>query len=948
MRRMACLILLIAACARPPAAPVPRPNIDPAALPSSEQAARADSVRRDSARADSTRATVSIGAAASVPAADAWRNGWMPLHETGVAALRREHPEFDGRGVLIAILDSGIDGAVAGLRTTSTGERKILDLRDFSGEGRVPLSPIVAEGDVVTVSGRQLRGFGRVAGFAVGGTLYGGVLHELPLGPAAGDVNGNGIVGDTLALIVVRGSAGWMLFADTDGDGSLANERPVADFLAGHETFGWHARGAPSPLDVAVNFTPGAAGAPPRLDLFFDSFAHGTHVAGIAAGHDIGGVHGFDGVAPGAFLLGCKISNDAQGSVSTTGAMLRALDYAIRFAVDRRLPLVVNLSFGVGNESEGAARIDHAVDSILAAHPDVVLAVSAGNDGPGLSTIGFPASVSRGITVGATLPAAFLTGTPAGGSPSPIAPFSARGGELARPDLLAPGMAYSTVPPWDAGGEREGGTSMAAPEIAGLVAILRSALAPRTADAFTIRQALMVTAHPVAGASFLDQGTGVPDAGAALRWLARGDKTATVTVAGPSGRGDAAWQVVVGQRPDTTATFTLSGAAGPYRLASSAPWLHAPRTVAAGAGRVTVSYDARAFAVPGVYTGVVSAWTADTLAGPAFRLVNTVVVATPADRALSAGLELAAGEVRRIFFAADSGRPFTLRAASSADGATLYLHEPGGMPYRGGSGLSIASADSAATYEVGGREVVPGVYEAVVAAPPLERAVVRVQLIPSPVTLRLARGREAVAATLVNHGDSTLTARAVAIVAGAERLVLTHATGSATQYIPFIAPAWARGAIIETTMERAQWNRFTDFGVTLFDSAGAQLGSEPLNYAVGRLQVAFPEGHGDLAVRVGLFPGFADSADAARGWTVRTSIRLYADSAITLASDGGAAPVAVQLPAGATRVVRFALPPASPALGDGFFPLAALVVEANGLLWSREAGLPAPLPPVMR
>src|SRR5512133_1156895 len=158
MRRAAWLVVAAAACARPATAPVPRPNIDPAALPSPEQAARTEAASRDSARA-----TVSVGTAASGSAADAWRSGWMPLRETGVDAFIREHPTFDGRGVLIAILDSGIDGTVAGLGTTSAGERKILDLRDFSGEGSVPLVPVTADRDAVTIAGRRLTGIGRVA-----------------------------------------------------------------------------------------------------------------------------------------------------------------------------------------------------------------------------------------------------------------------------------------------------------------------------------------------------------------------------------------------------------------------------------------------------------------------------------------------------------------------------------------------------------------------------------------------------------------------------------------------------------------------------------------------------------------------------------------------------------------------------------------------------------------
>lgn len=936
-------LLLVAACAASAGPPVPKPNIDPGALPSAEQAARQDSIR--------ARAAVAPAADPVAPPADAFRNGWMPLSETGVDVFVRAHPAFDGRGVLIAILDSGIDAGIAGLGLTSTGERKILDLRDFSGEGAVALSAITPEGDVVRVGGRRLSGYGRVAALAAGGRAWGGVLREIPLGAAAGDVNGNGVVGDSLPVLVVRASDGWVLFADADGDGSLANDRPVRDFLAGHETFGWTTGGRPSPLTVAVNFGPGSGDGPPHLDLFFDNLGHGSHVSGIAAAHDMYGVAGFNGVAPGAMLLGCKIANDAQGGITTTASMVRALGYAIRFAAERRLPLVVNLSFGVGNEVEGSARVDAAIDSILAAHPDVVFTVSAGNDGPGLSTLGFPASALRGITVGATMPAVFLTEARGARPASPVAAFSARGGELARPDIITPGMAYSTVPRWDTGDEREGGTSMAAPHAAGLAALLISAIAPRRVDAATIRQALMVTARPVPGGTYLDQGTGVPDVSRALLWLERGRTARVVSVTGPGGRGTAAYQVrAAGQRPDTVATFSIAGARpDTFHLRSSAAWLHVPaRVISSGATPVRVTYDAKAFALPGVYTGVVTGWPADTMAGPAFRLVNTVVIAHPAARQVTLRVDLAPGAVQRVFFSADSERPFSVRAESATEGATLYLHEPDGMPFRGGSGIAAGSGDSAAGYDVGGRDVAPGVYEAVVVAPPLDGASAAIEVWHSPVVLRLVRERTGVEARLVNLQDSVVRARVAVVLAGAERVQATYARGSATQSIPFIVPAWARGAIIETSMDRSQWERFTDFGVTLFDSTGAQMGTEPLNYSFGRLQVAFPAGHGPMSVRIGMFPAFADSADAARGWSVRTSIRLYADSAITLAAESGDVPVSLELPRRGPAVARFRLPESPWPLGDGFFPLAAIVAEAGGTLWSREAGLPAAPPPVMR
>ena len=60
-------------------------------------------------------------------------------------------------GVLIGILDSGIDPGIPGLATTTTGERKILDLRDFSGEGEVRLEKASPAGDTVLV-GEQAAG----------------------------------------------------------------------------------------------------------------------------------------------------------------------------------------------------------------------------------------------------------------------------------------------------------------------------------------------------------------------------------------------------------------------------------------------------------------------------------------------------------------------------------------------------------------------------------------------------------------------------------------------------------------------------------------------------------------------------------------------------------------------------------------------------------------------
>src|SRR5437868_15484216 len=172
------------------------------------------------------------------------------------------------------------------------------------------------------------------------------------------------------------------------------------------------------------------------------------------------------------------------------------------------MPLVLDLSFGVGTEREGHAVIDSIGTAFLAAHPAVVFTISAGNDGPGLSTLGFPASADLALSVGASYPGAFARPVQPGTSPAPdvMGWWSSRGAEHAKPDVVAPGVAFSSVPRWNAGAEIKDGTSMAAPHAAGLAACLLSAMAQegRKVSATEITQALRATAVPFRGESPID------------------------------------------------------------------------------------------------------------------------------------------------------------------------------------------------------------------------------------------------------------------------------------------------------------------------------------------------------------------------------------------------------------------------------------------------------------
>lgn len=885
-----------------------------------------------------------------LPPADAFAHGWMPLTSTGVTALRQAHPTYDGRGVLIGILDSGIDPGIPGLSTTSTGDRKILDLRDFSGEGEVALERVIPQGDSVRLAGRALAGFSRVRTLNTAGPYFAGSIRELPLGEMpASDLNGDRDDTDTLMVVVTRATDGWVLFADTDGDGSLADERPVHDYLIGRETFSWFTRPRPPQITLAANFR--ADHGVPSLDLFFDTSAHGSHVAGIAAGHDLYGVPGFDGVAPGAQLIGLKIANNAQGGISTTGSMLRALDYAIAFAAQRHLPLVINMSFGVGNEQEGKARIDQLIDSVLAAHPGVVFTISAGNDGPGLSTLGFPGSADRAITVGATFPTAFLNGS-SPGAVDPIAYFSSRGGELAKPDIVTPGLAYSTVPRWNTGDEQKGGTSMAAPHAAGLAALLASAIVQRggTMEARQIRQALMVTARPIAGESFIDDGTGVPDINAAVQWLEAKHSVPEIWVHAVGHGASAAFRRTGFASPaDTLQKFALQRPSGAkeeaFTLRSSAEWLRAPASVQLKGSETTVSvsYQSDRLRDPGVHTGVISGWSADTLAGPAFRLVNTVVVPATGPRIDLGSTMVAPGGQRRIFFEAEPDRPFmvTTTTASRSERVLAYLHEPGGQPYREASdGIQAGAGEDAGTFLIDGRDVVPGFYEAVAVAPPLQKAGTSILVEQSPVAIAARRDVTGLQISLRNFTDQSRTEKPFAVLVGAERGATVVSRGGEPQRIPFTIPDWAVHAVVDISMEPAQWSRFTDFGVTLFDSAGRQLGKSPLNYATGRLHIDLSQQHGTAASLM-LSPGLADPNSVER-WAAKVSIRLYVDSAKVVRLEGNPITVPANGTAGTTLQMQ---PPAVP-LGDAFFPLGIVVLPDGERTWTREVGLPVPSAPL--
>jgi len=224
-----------------------------------------------------------------------------------------------------------------------------------------------------------------------------------------------------------------------------------------------------------------------------DTHYHGTHVmgtiTGLAADDTIG-------VAPGALWIASNVINQGASS-EFDGDVINSLQFMTdpdgNPATTDDVPDVVQNSWGVNENFSGYVDCDSrwwtAIDNCEAA--GVVLTWSAGNEGPGGTSLRSPADRAtdqyNAFSVGSTLPNA----------PYDISSFSSRGpsgcgGAYAtKPEIVAPGSdIYSAAP--GGGYQYLSGTSMAGPHVAGVVALMRAA--NPGLDVITVKEILMQTA----------------------------------------------------------------------------------------------------------------------------------------------------------------------------------------------------------------------------------------------------------------------------------------------------------------------------------------------------------------------------------------------------------------------------------------------------------------------
>lgn len=376
-----------------------------------------------------------------------------------VSHFTQKHPTYDGRGVVVAIFDTGVDPGAAALATTPSGEPKIIDVIDCTGSGDVDTSTTVSEsGDAGSFEApsegpRRLRGVrGNWLALAPdwrarGGTWHVGTKALFELVPKA---LADTLRGDrrrvwqeeqrVLLATATREAAAFRAEAKPGDDEarrrrgaelearvalllSLADKaEDVGPFV---DAVVWEDEREPGRWWAALDTSELEGGVPLAEFAPMTDFAIARQYATFSPGaacnfatniYDDGrvlsivvdaGSHGTHvaGIVAAHDEADARLSGVAPGAQIVSckigdtrlGSMETApgLFRAIAAAVRHRVD-IINMSYGESTATPDAGRFVELAEEAVREH-GIVFVASAGNSGPGLASVGAPGGTSSAV-----------------------------------------------------------------------------------------------------------------------------------------------------------------------------------------------------------------------------------------------------------------------------------------------------------------------------------------------------------------------------------------------------------------------------------------------------------------------------------------------------------------------------------------------------------------------
>ena len=319
-----------------------------------------------------------------------------PLHADaghGAAQFVDANPTWDGRGVTIGIVDTGVSLDHPSLTTTSTGERKIVDWvtgTDPVTDGDPTWINMAAQvsGATFTFERRDLHRSGR--GFLPDRRVQRGdptLRRRVRQRSVNRDLNRDGDAADIFAVLWNERPAGLV------GHGpepSFADQTAMRDYAVNFDVGYFGTDNAATAVADRVPFVVQTDGKNKYVNLGIVSGAHGSHVAGIAAGNRLFGGQ-MSGAAPGAKIV------SSRACLFVAGCTAHALFEGMIYVAKQKNVDVINMSIGGLPALNDGNNARCALYDRLIEQSNVQMFISAGQQRPGINTAGDPGLCRRSL-----------------------------------------------------------------------------------------------------------------------------------------------------------------------------------------------------------------------------------------------------------------------------------------------------------------------------------------------------------------------------------------------------------------------------------------------------------------------------------------------------------------------------------------------------------------------